>query len=217
MARTEVSATSLLFINRSLLWRATETSSTRNDHALASRARGLASLVVPHGHDLEPFSKALRSSSSFWEIPLLLNILAPRPLISLSLPHTTLRCDHGPAPKAFSHLTYHEWEGGDPCIPKSRCLKLRHWAPSTLRVSGIPAAEEKCFKFTMGEAATEPDRMPRAPPDGWPGSFWQYCGPGSWTPSALRISRLGGGWSSFFKVMMREEAIEPNHAPHVPL
>jgi hypothetical protein len=99
-------------------------------------------------------------------IPLLLNILAPHPLISLSLPHTTLRCDRGPAPKAFSHLAYREWEGVDPCIPKSRCPKLRHWAPSALRVSGIPAAEKKCFKVAMGEAATEPDRAPRAPP-GW--------------------------------------------------
>jgi hypothetical protein len=31
--------------------------------------------------------------------------------------------------------------------------------------------------------------------------------------SALRVSRLGGGWSSFFKVAKGEEAMEPDRAP----
>jgi alkylated DNA nucleotide flippase Atl1 len=35
--------------------------------------------------------------------------------------------------------------------------------------------------------------------------------------SALRISQLGGGWSSLSKVAKGEEAMEPNRAPRVPL
>jgi hypothetical protein len=42
------------------------------------------------------------------------------------------------------------------------------------------------------------------------------CGPESWMPSALRVSRLGGGWSSFFKVTKGEEAMEPDRAPRTP-
>ena len=35
--------------------------------------------------------------------------------------------------------------------------------------------------------------------------------------SVLLISQLGGGWSSLSKVTKGEEAMEPNHAPRVPL
>ena len=35
--------------------------------------------------------------------------------------------------------------------------------------------------------------------------------------STLRVSQLGGGWSSFFKVAKGEEAMGPNRAPRVPL
>jgi hypothetical protein len=48
-----------------------------------------------------------------------------------------------------------------------------------------------------------------------PRSSRQYCGPKSWTPSALRVSWMGGA-DPFFKVAMGEEAIEPNRAPRVP-
>jgi hypothetical protein len=38
----------------------------------------------------------------------------------------------------------------------------------------------------------EPNHAPRVPLDGRLRSSRQYCGPGPWTHSTLRVSRLGG-------------------------
>jgi hypothetical protein len=51
-----------------------------------------------------------------------------------------------------------------------------------------------------GRGGEEPNRAPRVPSDGRLRSSRQDCGPESRMLSALRVSRLGGGWSSLFKV-----------------
>jgi hypothetical protein len=131
------------------------------------------------------------ASKSTNTIHLLMNTLAPRPLISLSLPHMTLRYDRGLAPKASLHLTYwgsqlqrkiaSKLRWGEVVIEPNRAPRAppgwtawvistrwwaRHWAPSVPHILGILEAEKDGFKVAMGEVATEPNRAPRAPP-GW--------------------------------------------------
>jgi hypothetical protein len=56
-----------------------------------------------------------------------------------------------------------------------------------------------------------------SPVDGRLRSSQQYCGSGSWTPSALCVSRQGGGCLSCFKATIGETTTWLGRAPCVPL
>jgi hypothetical protein len=82
----------------------------------------------------------------------------------------------------------------------------RLWMPSALRDLAAGRRLVLDLQSCEGRGGEEPNRAPRVPSDGRLRSSRQYCGPKPWMPSALRVSRLGGGWSSIFRVARGEEA-----------